>query len=120
MPRYALKDDFSKKLRSLIITHFKDQPISNKNLEGTFTIKNIRRYSFNFIEVELEFKGKIYGRVGDNYSFYDSSLLSKQNISRIKVKKFLKKSIYQDIKNYLKLFSQDIHHYTDIKKMDWL
>ena len=123
MAKNVKTDQESKTLKNIILKFSKDIDIENKNVRGTFTIKNVRKYE-HFTEVDVIFKGCIYARVGRTLDWYDSSILNKEHkgykISKIKLNRFLKKSILRDVSINLKYFSENIKFYTDIKKIEWV
>ena len=123
MPQYVISTPETKSIKK-IITKFSDRvPVDNKNIRGYFTIKNIRKYQFR-VEVDIAFKGEIQARIGRNIDWYDNTILNQElkgyKISKIKLNRFMRKSIFQEVKNNLRYYSEELKNYSDIIKIQWL
>lgn len=123
MPQYVISTPETKSIKK-IITKFSDKiPVDNKNMRGFFAIKNIRKYQFR-VEVDIVFKGEIQARIGRNLDWHDNSILNQElkgyKISKIKLNRFMRKSIFHEVKNYLKYYSEELKNYSDIIKIKWL
>lgn len=122
MPQYVISTPETKSIKK-IITKFSDRvPVDNKNMRGFFTIKNIRKYQFR-VEVDIVFKGEIQARIGRNPDWYNNTILNEETgytISKIKLNRFMRKSIFHEVKNNLKYYSEELKNYSDIIKIQWL
>jgi len=122
MARYLKTDDESKAIKFFVTKYLKNIPTKNDNLQGKFTIKNIRRYRFE-TEVEVVFQGKIQARIGrKGLSWYGPEILTDKNykISKVKLNRFIRKSLTKEIEHRLSFFSESIRYYNNIKKITWL
>jgi hypothetical protein len=123
MSRYVISNEQTKDIKSLILKHSQKITINNDRVRGVYTIKSFRKYQFR-IEVDVEFKGEIHARFGHQLNWYDSSVINQKNgkwkISKIKLNRFLRKSISVDLRTHLNYFSESFKFYSDIKKIQWL
>lgn len=98
-----------------------------KILEGTFSIKSIRKYrrgvfgSGPCYEIDLILNGKIFVWWNGERKFWGSELLQYKNVSKVRVNKIIRKNILKDIQIYLLTFGIDVSHYysLSVKKVEW-
>lgn len=107
-------------LRQRIVKFSKDIKISTQTLEGTISIKNIRFYNNFFKELEVDFKGKIHVTYNRKKDWYDYSLLTQPNISKIKVKRIIRKNLEKELDKRLKYFGKELNYWDKIKKLNWI
>lgn len=124
MLRYLKTDNETKTVKLAVLKFSKEIPVNNNGLRGVFTIKNFRKYQFR-VEVDIVFKGKINAHIGRELNWYDSSILLNMNhkrykISKVKLNRFLRKSLNKEVAWQLNYFSERFKHYSDIKKIEWL
>jgi hypothetical protein len=128
MGKILRKDTDTKKLKRIILKHSKDISTYNDRLRGVFSIKNIRIYDidsiFKKVEVDIEFKGEIYAQLssirGDEW--IDSKILTndKFSVSKVRLNRFFKRRLLNDVKHRLSYFNEDIFHDSQIKKIKWI
>jgi hypothetical protein len=126
--RTLKKDNETKKIKKLILKNSKDISTYNDRLGGVVSISNIRFYDVEYwnkeIEVDVVFKGKIYAQTsvlrGDEWM--DSSVLTseKYKISKIKLNKFFRKRLFNEINNRLSYFNEKMIYEHQIKKVTWV
>lgn len=114
-----LKGDNTQNLKKLILK-WGEIPISNKYLNGVVKIVGYRKYSVSS-EVDIVFEGKIFVKIHHSFisEWFDKSIHTKHNISKVKLNRFLRKNCLQEIKNRLNYFDISLHHYSEIKKINW-
>lgn len=108
-----------KSIRKLI-PKFATFDISNNHVKGKVIIQRYRKYSFHQ-EVDVVFEGEIFVRIGrgQKTNWQTSNVLKQYNISKIKLNRFLRNSIYKDVSIRMKYFGADIRYSNDIKKINW-
>lgn len=117
---YCIKSPENQQLKTFVKKYVRDIPINTTKLQGSFSILNIRFYTYT-IELEISFKGKMYGRLGRNPSLWLSSdILKKDRISKVRINRHIKKSLIDKIQTRLSIFGLDLKHYSDIKKLKWI
>lgn len=95
-------------------------------LDGVVYIKNIRWYRHLGVEVDIEYHGKIFAKLGLQRQWFDSSIMTEKKhsgvyrVSKIKLNRFIRKSVFNDLKSYLGLFDIDLRFYNYIKKIKWV
>ena len=95
-------------------------PISNEKIEGVFTVTGYRKYKY-CEDIDVEFYGKIFARTGFKSEWLTSDVMnSGRRISKIKVNRFIRKSLLKSIQLHMNYFGITIKHYSDIKKIKWL
>ncbi len=122
------KDNETKLLKKIILKHSKDISTYNDRVRGVFSIKNIRIYDIHyfdkFVEVDIEFKGEILVQIsslkGDTWC--DVSILDdeKYKVSKIRLNKFFRNRLINDIKHRLSYFNENIVYDYQIKKIKWV
>jgi hypothetical protein len=105
--------DYIKKKHSVVKI---DEP---ESIVGEFVIKSIRKYKYNY-EVDLEFKGSIWGRGSyrPNLHRYEHTQLS--SLSRVKLYRVMRKKGLTNLKSKLSLFGIEIKTTRDISKIKWV
>jgi hypothetical protein len=69
----------------------------------------------------VAFTGKMYGRMGRNPNVWLSSeVLNMERVSKIRINRFIKKSLVKKIESRLALFGLELRHYSEIKKLKWI
>ena len=99
-----------------------------RTLEGTFSIKSIRKYRKSSIgfgpcyEIDLILNGKVFAFWNGERKFWGSELLQNKNVSKIRVNKLIRKNIVKDIQLYLLTFGIDVSHFysLSVKKVEWV
>lgn len=117
---YSIRTPENLQLRSLVKKYIKNVPIYTNVLQGTFSITNIRFYSYT-LEIEVVFTGTMYGRMGRTSNVWlTSEILKRERVSKIRVNKFIKKNLQNKIESRLALFGLEFRHYSYIKKLKWI
>lgn len=116
MPKMIRTED-AKATRKLLLKNSQVK-IDTSEIRGMVNLKNFRKYNFTD-QVDLEFSGEIYVFFKGKRSWVSTSLLVNENVSKIKVNKFIRKRLYKTLKDYLNFFSVRLNYYTDIKKIKW-
>ena len=93
-------------------------PIRTDYAEGVIKITNYRKYML-WEEVDATFKGKIFVRIYRGRDWHDSSVTKTHNISKVKLNRFLRKTILFDIQTRMNYFGVDIRDYYNIGKIKW-
>jgi len=103
--------------------------VNGNKLSGTLKIKKIRSYPTGMswspfaYEVDIIFEGNLYANCGQGSAWLDSSVLTKEHISKIKVNKFIKKEVKDIVIDSLNLFGiQELKYYDQfvINKVSWV
>lgn len=110
--------------KTLLLKKSQEIEISNHRVRGVCTIKTYRKYQFHY-EVDVVFKGEIYGTFDSILDWWDSSILQKRTRTNLKasptrINKSIRKGLFLDLQPYLKYFNIDLFEYTEIKKVNWL
>lgn len=89
-----------------------------ENIVGELIIKSVRQYQYRY-EVDVEFKGSIWGRgsSGKISRFEQHQLV---NLSKIKVYRIMRNKVLSDLKTKLSLFGVEIKRPGDISKIKWV
>lgn len=117
---YSIRTPEKLQLRSFVKKYVKNVPISTNALQGTFSITNIRFYTC-IVEIEVAFTGTMYGRMGRNPNVWlTSEILKRERVSKIRVNRFIKKSLVKKIDSRLALFGLELRHHSYIKKLKWI
>ena len=86
--RMAKNDSETLEIKRAVKKFGKNFKISNRNVNGTFTLTGFRNYN-HYQEVEVEFNGTIFARIGRGggkwYTYEDIKKIN--NISKIKLHK---------------------------------
>jgi len=121
MATYLIQDKTSKAIKKSLIK-WGEFPINNSSVRGTVIIKNYRQYQFRH-EVDVEFKGEIFVRVSnENRTWYDSTIVTcgKHRISKVKLNRFLRKAVLQEVCIRMNYFGVNIKEYQNVNKIKWI
>lgn len=122
MASYLIKTEEAKSLNSLIQKYGNKVPISNDKVRGYFTILRHRNYT-HYSQVDVVFEGEIYCVLNRKREWYCSKITQEQfigfKISKVKLNRLIRKSIYTSLRDYLKYFSVELRHYSEITKISW-
>ena len=118
MGRYAIQNTETLAIKKSL-KKWGEVPVNNQHIKGTLKIKNYRKYK-SYEEIDVVFEGQIFVRVyRDSKKWRDSSLLKTNNISIIKLNRFLRKTSLFELQTRMKYFGVDIRSYYEIKKIKW-
>jgi hypothetical protein len=118
MGRYVINDDFSKAVKKSL-PKWGEIRISNEYLDGVIKIKNYRKYH-HIHEVDVCFVGKIHVKIYRQVkTWHDSSVLKKYNISKIKLNRFLRRTMLDEVQIRMNYFGVEIRDYYNIQKIKW-
>jgi hypothetical protein len=121
MATYLIQDTISKAIKKSLVK-WGEFPIDNSCLRGTVTINNYRQYQFRH-EVDIEFKGEIFVRIAnENIDWHDSSIVTcgKYRISKIKLNRFIRKSVLKEVCIRMNYFGVNIKEYQNVNKIKWV
>ena len=120
--KYVINDNETKSTKKAI-KKFGKTEISklNNSLKGSFTITHFRKYD-NHHEVDVEFDGELFARV---YGFkdrkwYTSKIYAEKGYSKIKINKFIKTNLLNEVKTRCAYFGIDVKWVSNIKKVKWI
>lgn len=122
------KDIETKNLRKTIIKFSKDIPAVGERHRGVFSITGYRVYDItpntNYVEIEMVFNGEILVSVSQlkGSEWLDSDILKsdKYRISKVRLNKFLKNRLFNEVNNHLSYFDAKINGLYEIKKIKWI
>ena len=128
MSRVLRKDIETKNLRKTIIKFSKDIPVVGERHRGVFSITGYRVYDItpntNYVEIEMVFNGEILVSVSQlkGSEWLDSDILKsdKYRISTVRLNKFLKNRLFNEVNNHLSYFDAKINGLYEIKKIKWI
>ena len=128
MSRVLRKDIETKNLRKTIIKFSKDIPAVGERHRGVFSITGYRVYDItsntNYVEIEMVFNGEILVSVSQlkGSEWLDSDILKsdKYRISTVRLNKFLKNRLFNEVNNHLSYFDAKINGLYEIKKIKWI
>jgi hypothetical protein len=121
MSRYVIITPQSNSTKSAV-KKFGTVVVKNDRLDGIVEITNYRRYSL-YEEVDIQFKGKIKAKYNTIFSeWLDSSILenNRNNVSKIKVNRLIRKSMFFDVKCMMNYFGINLRYYYNIKNLKWV
>lgn len=116
MARYCIKSKEVSALKKLL-KNFGTINVDNSEISGKLVVKNFRKYSYG-AEVDVIFEGKAYFRYNRKPQFYSSSIL-KERVSKIKVRRILRKYLIKELKLRMTFFGLDLRCHSDIKNLTW-
>lgn len=117
---YCIKTPENRILKSFVVKYVKDIEVSSHTLQGTFSIKNIRFYKYT-VEIDVLYKGKIFGRRGgDKNNWLSSDILKEDRVSKVRVNKMIRKALLSKLESRLELFDITLRHYSYIKTLKWI
>lgn len=128
MSRVLRKDIETKNLRKTIIKFSKDIPAVGERHRGVFSITGYRVYDItpntNYVEIEGVFKGEIFVSTsfvkGSEWLNTDILKDERYRVSKVKLNKFLKSRLFNEINSHLRYFDTKIKEIYSIKKMKWI
>ena len=122
MSRYVITNDETKSIKKLL-KKFPETAISvrNERLKGSFKITHYRKYIFRE-EVDIEFNGELFA-IRDSFSgrqWHKSDIYSQSGTSKIKVNKMIRRSIFNEVRDYCAYFGISLRYVDDLKKVKWV
>ena len=118
----CISDDDSKVIKKSLKKFSKREINSfNDRLRGSFTIVGFRKYQFTN-EVDIEFNGDLCARTNSfvDTEWFKSDIYGNKGISKIKVNKLIKRSIFNEVKDQAAYFGINLRYITEIKKINWI
>ena len=99
----------------------KDIASFNDKLRGSFNIVGFRKYQFTN-EVDIEFNGEICARHSSfgNDEWFKSDIYGQKGVSKIKINKLIKRSIFNEVKDQAAYFGINLRYIEEIKKIKWI
>lgn len=124
MPRYTKeKEKEIKTIQKLVLKFGKNIRISNENAIGTVNIVVLKNFQktmfFDCVDIKIEFDGILLLQEGKRVGWYESTVKSKTS-SPIVINRYIKRSVFKEVKMFLKYFSISILDCTNIKKVEWV
>ena len=118
----CINDDDSKVTKKSLKKFSKKEINSfNDRLRGSFSIIGFRKYQFTN-EVDIEFNGEICARHSSLavLTWFKSDIYNQKSVSKIKVNKLIKRSIFNEVKDQAAYFGVNLRYVTEIKKINWI
>jgi hypothetical protein len=118
----CISDDDSKAIKKSLKKFSKKEINSfNDRLRGSFSIIGFRKYQFTN-EVDIEFNGEICARHSSLavLTWFKSDIYNQKSVSKIKVNKLIKRSIFNEVKDQAAYFGVNLRYVTEIKKINWI
>lgn len=114
------KTDKAFEKRYFIKKFSKNISVDTPKIRGKFTITSYRKYSVHE-EVDVVFTGEIWCKIGRTPpQWYGNDILGVyKNISKVRLNRLIRKSLFEDIRRRCRIFSADLWTYHDIKKIKW-
>ena len=98
-----------------------------KCLDGNFSIKGIRKYRLSnykltqtCYEIDLVLKGKLLAKWNSKEYWHGSEILKESNASKIKINRFIRRHIFNDVNEFLLTFGVEVGNNLKIKKVEWV
>lgn len=116
----------SKEIKDIkkVLKKYSKLEIAGNNIQGTIILKSYRKYDkISFYtpvreEVDIEFHGKILIRYrGSRNSIWVDSKCARN--SNVVTNRIIRRSIFFDLKNYLKYFGVNLKSDSEICKVTW-
>lgn len=122
MARYVIKNDETKSINKALKKFSRVEiPDYVQRMRGSFTITNYRKYIFRN-EIDIEFNGEInavYGHL-NTAEWHNSTIYFRNGASKIKINRFIKKRLFQEVKDQAAYFGITLRYHEDIKKIKWV
>lgn len=118
MARYCLKTNQTRGIKKAL-KKWGQITIDDDNFKGVVTIKNVRKYAA-WHEADIELKGMAAFRYDRKKCLFASEIQKRQNVSKIKINRILRKYAFQYVSMRLKYFDVDLRDTYNIKKIIWL
>ena len=122
MSRYVIVSEQSKAVNKLLQKYSEKKIlISNSNLRGTFKITRYRKYAYSS-EIDIEFTGQIFARDSSFgvHHWHSSNIYTERGFSKIKINKFIKRYLFNEIKNHARFFGIEMYTHDCLKKVTWI
>jgi hypothetical protein len=99
-----------------------------KCLNGNFSIKGIRKYRHSYLynlnqtfyEIDLVLKGKLLAKWNSKEYWHGSEILKESGASKIKINRFIRRHISNDVNEFLLTFGVEAGNNLKIKKVEWV
>ena len=117
---YCIRTEKIKIQKKRIIKFSKVIKVNDKNLIGQVSITNVRFYNGGYVEVDITFTGKVYVTFNTKKEWYGSDLMLKYNVSKIKINRYIKRAVSNDVGRRLNYFGTDLRLWDNIKKVKWI
>jgi hypothetical protein len=122
MERSVITNDNTKSTNKLL-KKYSEVEISSgtKRIKGSFKITRYRHYKFHD-EIDIEFNGEVLAKYGsfDENKWFTSEIYSQKSWSKIRLNKFIKSSIYNELRNHCKYFGIKLTSHRYITKVKWI
>lgn len=116
-------------LKSKVLKFSQELKIKEQNIEGKIFIENLRFYNTSYginsrfpytLEVDVTFQGVIRARKSSKgLEWFSAKILTERGFSKIKINRFIRKSIVDKIQNRLSYFGLSLNGYYEIKRINW-
>jgi hypothetical protein len=95
-----------------------------ESIDGQVSVKSIRKYQTyqNYVryEVDIEFKGSIWGRGSYRPHMQKFEHRDLPNLSKVKLYRAMRKKVLDNLKSKLSLFGVEINRPEHISKIKWV
>ena len=120
MSNYVIINEESKTINKFV-RKYSEREVSNDKLRGSFKITRYRKYSYS-TEVDVEFTGQLFARSSrlDAHNWHSSSIYNERGFSKVKINKFIKLYLFNEIRNQSKFFGINLTNHLNIKKITWV
>lgn len=115
----CINTESTKEVKGLLKKYSKNITVDTQYLRGEFKITSYRKYYF-CEEVDVEFYGQIYVKIGSKKDWFSSDEMKfVKNLSKIKLNRFLRRTLFNEVNRRCSYFNVTLHHYGNIKKIIW-
>ena len=123
MERSVITNETTKSINRILKKYSEVEIYSDTNrIRGSFKITRYRHYQFHD-EVEIEFKGEIlakYNTFCENHLWFTSEIYNQKSWSKVRINKFIKLEIYNELKNHCRHFGIKLTSPRYITKVKWV
>ena len=90
-----------------------------ESIEGELVIKSVRKYKHKY-EVDVDFKGSIWGRGSYRPHIQKCEHKDMPNLSKVKLYRAMRIKCLEKLKSRLSLFGVEINRTEDISRIKWV
>jgi hypothetical protein len=122
MERSVITNENTKSINK-ILKKYSEVEISSgaKKIKGSFKITRYRHYKFHD-EIDIEFNGEVLAKYSslDENKWYTSEIYTQKSFSKIRINKFIKMCLFNEIKTHCNYFGIKITVPSKITKINWI
>jgi hypothetical protein len=90
-----------------------------ESIDGELIIKSVRKYRYKY-EVDVEFKGYVWGRNSYRPNLQKYGHTELPNLSKVKLYRLMRRKVLNNLKSKLSLFGIEINRPEDISRIKWV